>query len=152
ANVCTKPTIYLTFDDGPSPNLGTGTVLDVLRKNSLKATFFINMKNAKNNPSHQKKLIQRMVTEGHVVGNHGYEHAPQANKRYYESTTVSKIKDDFAKNELEMEKLHLDGNYSCPTMEVARLQGDGRFEPQVVSMITRDLKIVHAGWNVEFYP
>jgi peptidoglycan/xylan/chitin deacetylase (PgdA/CDA1 family) len=74
-NVCTKPTIYLTFDDGPSPNHGTETVLDVLRKNSLKATFFINMKNAKNNPSHQKRLLQRMITEGHTIGNHGYEHA-----------------------------------------------------------------------------
>jgi peptidoglycan/xylan/chitin deacetylase (PgdA/CDA1 family) len=151
-SVCIQPTIYLTFDDGPDPKGGTQTVLNVLGANALKATFFINMKSGESNPSLQKALIQRMVSEGHVVGNHGYEHARQANMQYYNSTTVSKIKDDFVTNELAVEKLLLRGVYQCPVMEVARLQGDGRRKPQFVSMITGELKMAHAGWRVEFYP
>ena len=152
ANSCEEKTIYLTFDDGPDPGGGTETVLNVLRNNSsLKATFFLNMKKAEDNPSGQKRLIRNMVSEGHAIGNHGYEHAETADAKYYASVGVSKIKDDFAKNELAMEKLLSDGK-ACPTMEIARLQGDGRSRPEFVSMITNELKIAHAGWRVEFFP
>src|SRR5262245_11166693 len=89
AGICIVPTIHLTFDDGPSLNAGTEVVLDVLRAKSLKATFFLNMKNAKDNPARQRKLIQAMVAEGHVIGSHGYEHAEPASKEYYDSKTIS---------------------------------------------------------------
>jgi peptidoglycan/xylan/chitin deacetylase (PgdA/CDA1 family) len=147
-----RPVVYLTFDDGPSENHGTENVLNVLSRLSLKATFFLNLANAKSKPKSQQKFIQRMVAEGHVIGNHGYKHADQADKAYYGKTNISTIEDDIIKNELEMEKLQLAGNYSCPEMKIARLQGDGRLMPQFVSMITGELKMTHAGWNVEFYP
>lgn len=150
--MCIVPTIHLTFDDGPSPNSGTEVVLDMLRARSLKATFFVNMKNAANDRARQLKLLQRMVSEGHTIGTHGYEHAKEANAKYYSKVAASEIRQDFEKNENELEKLYLVGHDKCPTMEVARLQGDGRFQGQFVAMITKELGMAHAGWNIEFYP
>lgn len=60
--------VYLTFDDGPSPDV-TKRVLDILAKNGVKATFFI-----VNYDDSNKDLVQRMVDEGHTVGIHGYSH------------------------------------------------------------------------------
>jgi peptidoglycan-N-acetylglucosamine deacetylase len=59
----------LTFDDGPDPS-STPLILDILAKNSIKATFFCTGENVTNNPG----LFARIATEGHVVGNHGYYH------------------------------------------------------------------------------
>ncbi len=60
--------IYLTFDDGPSDNV-TPRVLDILRDNNIKATFFINGYNDDKLP-----LIQRIINEGHTLGVHGASH------------------------------------------------------------------------------
>lgn len=61
--------IYLTFDDGPS-EYATKKILDVLKKNDVKATFFIiNFDTTK-----KADLIKRMVKEGHTVAIHGYSH------------------------------------------------------------------------------
>lgn len=61
--------IYLTFDDGPIPNV-TEWVLDVLKKEKIKATFFCIGDNIKKHP----KVFQRILNEGHTVGNHTYNH------------------------------------------------------------------------------
>lgn len=60
--------IYLTFDDGPSKY--TGKLLDLLKKNNVKATFFIVAEFAFKNP----KLIERMKKEGHIIGLHSLAH------------------------------------------------------------------------------
>ncbi|MCD1257878.1 polysaccharide deacetylase family protein [Paenibacillus athensensis] len=62
--------IALTFDDGPDERF-TPQVLDVLRENGVKATFFVLGSQASERPA----LVRRMVREGHVVGNHSYSHA-----------------------------------------------------------------------------
>ena len=64
----TKGVIYLTFDDGPSANI-TPKVLDILKKEKVKATFFV-LNYSKSN----EKLIKRIVKEGHTIGVHGYSH------------------------------------------------------------------------------
>lgn len=61
--------IYLTFDDGPVPGV-TPWVMDLLKKESIKATFFCVGKNAESNPD----LLQRLKDEGHRLGNHTYDH------------------------------------------------------------------------------
>ena len=59
----------LTFDDGPDPD--TETVLDALKAQNLQgATFFVQGINAKRYP----QILQRIVDEGHVIGNHTYDH------------------------------------------------------------------------------
>lgn len=66
--IVSDSTVYLTFDDGPS-NIVTPRVLDILRDNNVKATFFI-----VNYSEENKWLISRMISEGHTVGIHGYSH------------------------------------------------------------------------------
>ncbi|MFT4738335.1 MAG: peptidoglycan/xylan/chitin deacetylase (PgdA/CDA1 family) [Cyclobacteriaceae bacterium] len=64
-----KNEIFLTFDDGPVP-IATPYVLDVLADYQAKATFFVVGENAANN----LKLMDRIVSEGHRLGNHTYNH------------------------------------------------------------------------------
>lgn len=61
--------IYLTFDDGPIPEV-TPWVLDLLSLYGVKATFFMVGENAERHP----ELLQRVRDEGHRVGNHSYNH------------------------------------------------------------------------------
>ena len=68
------PEVALTFDDGPSPKY-TPLLLDGLKERNVRATFFLLGKNVKEN----QKLVQRMQTEGHLLGNHTYNHV-QLNK------------------------------------------------------------------------
>lgn len=60
-------TIYLTFDDGPSSI--TPKVLDILKEEGIKATFFVLNKSDAYN-----YLLKRMVDEGHSIGLHGNSH------------------------------------------------------------------------------
>lgn len=61
--------IYLTFDDGPEPQM-TPAVLDILRKEGVCATFFIVGENARRYPH----LVDRIRYEGHRIGCHTYHH------------------------------------------------------------------------------
>ncbi len=61
--------IYLTFDDGPSPEV-TPWVLDQLDKFNAKATFFCLGKNVEQYP----ELFEEIKRRGHAVGNHSYSH------------------------------------------------------------------------------
>ncbi|MEO6731764.1 MAG: polysaccharide deacetylase family protein [Ferruginibacter sp.] len=65
----TEKVIYLTFDDGPDP-VATTFVLDVLKKYDAKATFFCIGQNVLEQPS----VYERIVNEGHAVGNHTFNH------------------------------------------------------------------------------
>lgn len=60
--------IYLTFDDGPSSKV-TEQILDILKENDIKATFFILNYSKSSIP-----ILQRMAEEGHTIGLHGMSH------------------------------------------------------------------------------
>ena len=64
-----RDVVALTFDDGPSPDT-TPRVLDILRAEGVRATFFVLGKHAERHP----ELVERIVREGHELGNHGYDH------------------------------------------------------------------------------
>ena len=61
--------IYLTFDDGPTPEV-TPWVLDCLKQYNAKGTFFCLGRNVEKYP----ELYQQILNEGHAVGNHTYSH------------------------------------------------------------------------------
>ena len=61
--------VYLTFDDGPIPE-ATPFILDVLRSEGVKATFFCVGDNVRKYP----ELFQQILDEGHGVGNHTHNH------------------------------------------------------------------------------
>ncbi|MEV6714144.1 bifunctional polysaccharide deacetylase/glycosyltransferase family 2 protein [Lentzea sp. NPDC051208] len=62
-------TVVLTFDDGPDPEW-TPKVLDVLRRNEVKATFFVTGANA----AQHQDVLERVHAEGHEVGLHTFTH------------------------------------------------------------------------------
>lgn len=76
-----KGTIYLTFDDGPNQGT-TNKILDVLKKENVKATFFVTC----NGPD---SLIKRMHDEGHTVALHTASH----NYSYVYSSVDNYFKD-----------------------------------------------------------
>lgn len=64
-----EQSLYLTFDDGPHPNI-TPLVLDKLKEYNAKATFFCIGDRVKRYP----ELTQRILEEGHAIGNHTQHH------------------------------------------------------------------------------
>ena len=60
--------VYLTFDDGPGTQ--TEKILDILKKENVKATFFVTGKD----DSYSRKIYKRIVDEGHTLGLHSYSH------------------------------------------------------------------------------
>ncbi len=61
--------VVLTFDDGPNPEW-TPKILDILKDKGVRASFFIIGENGTANP----RLVQRILAEGHDLGNHTYTH------------------------------------------------------------------------------
>ncbi|MGI8469340.1 MAG: glycosyltransferase [Pyrinomonadaceae bacterium] len=61
--------IALTFDDGPDPTW-TPKILDILKQENVKGTFFVIGENGQANP----ELVKRIVNEGHEIGNHTFTH------------------------------------------------------------------------------
>lgn len=61
--------VFLTFDDGPDPH-NTPRVLDVLAEHDAHATFFLVAQRA----AEQRDLLQRILQQGHGIGNHSLDH------------------------------------------------------------------------------
>lgn len=62
--------VALTFDDGPLPG-ATDEILDTLAALDVRATFFVIGREAERHPA----ILRRISDEGHVVGNHSFDHA-----------------------------------------------------------------------------
>jgi peptidoglycan/xylan/chitin deacetylase (PgdA/CDA1 family) len=86
--------IALTFDDGPD-NKYTPAILDILQKYHVKATFFVLGIRALENPS----IIRRIVNEGHVIGNHSFDHANPA------KMTEAQFEKQFTRTQLILDNL-----------------------------------------------
>lgn len=94
--------VFLTFDDGPSKAV-TPHILDTLKENNIKATFFLLGSRVKLNPD----LVKREYDEGHYIANHGYSH--QYSKIYESSNTIL---EEYNKTEKEIQKALGNANYS----------------------------------------
>lgn len=70
AGAARLPVVYFSLDDGPSPV--TAKVLDVLKEQGVKATFFV----MANTQEYAAPLYRRIVEEGHALGIHTYSHRP----------------------------------------------------------------------------
>ncbi len=62
-------TVYLTFDDGPTPQV-TEWVLSILKQHNIKATFFCIGNNIEKHP----EIFKKVIKEGHTVANHTFNH------------------------------------------------------------------------------
>ena len=72
-----EPVLFLTFDDGPIPEITTW-VLDVLAKYNAKATFFCVGDNVAKHP----QVYGKVLSEGHLVGNHTQNHLQGIKNRF----------------------------------------------------------------------
>lgn len=132
--------VYLTFDDGPSPDV-TARILDILAANHIKATFFICNYNEATLP-----LLKRMVAEGHTIGIHGYSHDYSA---IYAST------DAFMENVYKLkDKLKQDTGYDAFCM---RFPGGSsntvskEYSPGIMTNLVQlltDNDMMYVDWNV----
>ena len=96
-----KKRAFLTFDDGPS-NV-TPMILDTLKKENVKATFFVLGKMVEQKPD----MVKRMYDEGHFIANHGYSHV-------YDSIYSSKeaVLDEFNKCNIAVQNAIGDEKYN----------------------------------------
>lgn len=86
--------IALTFDDGPHEM--TLLVLDVLKKHNAKATFFCIGKNVEKHP----EILKKIIGEGHLVGNHSYDHS-----RLFDFYRKDKLVAEIVKTDALIEKI-----------------------------------------------
>ncbi|MEL1253874.1 polysaccharide deacetylase family protein [Flavobacterium sp. DGU38] len=89
----TEKKIALTFDDGPSEF--TLEVLEILKKYNAKATFFCIGKNIETHP----EILQKIIDEGHLVGNHSYSHS-----QFFDFYTYPTIMEELQKTDQLLEK------------------------------------------------
>jgi peptidoglycan-N-acetylglucosamine deacetylase len=89
----TEKKIALTFDDGPS--VYTLGVLELLKKYNAKATFFCIGKNIEKHP----EILQKVISEGHLVGNHSYSHS-----KFFDFYNAKKITEELQKTDQLLEK------------------------------------------------
>lgn len=114
--------IYLTFDDGPTPEV-TPWVLDNLRDYDAKGTFFCLGRNVDRYPH----LYDQILKDGHAVGNHTYSHlkgSHTSNKEYL--------------NDIELARNDIDSSLFRPPY--------GRFRKSQIREIRKDYRIVM--WDV----
>lgn len=82
--------VYLTFDDGPTPEI-TEKVLEILERHHIKATFFCIGDNVRKYP----EIVQKIISKHHSIGNHTYSHLKgwkTSTKTYISNTEACEIK------------------------------------------------------------
>ncbi len=92
--------IYLTFDDGPIPNV-TEWVLEILKSEDIKATFFC----IGDNIQKHSEVYKRILAEGHQTGNHTFNHLNGWN------TETNRYIDNFKLCETEILKLNAEHSF-----------------------------------------
>lgn len=126
--------VYLTFDDGPSDRI-TPKILDVLKKEDVKATFFIVGKSA----VLRKNILRRMSREGHTLGVHSYSHA--YNEIY--SSRASLLNDIEKCNAVIKEITGKDA-------EVYRFPGGSHWVKENLKDAVKNLGLRYVDWNASF--
>lgn len=110
--------VYLTFDDGPSPDI-TPKVLDILKENDVPATFFVLGKCA----DRYSDLLKREYKEGHYIANHGYTHS--YSQIYSSKDTVY---EEFIKTENSIKNALGNQNYNSYLFRFPGGSSGGKYE------------------------
>lgn len=128
--------VYLTFDDGPGTQ--TEKILDILKEEKVKATFFVLGKE----DEYSKKIYKRIVKEGHTLGMHSYSH------RYDEIySSKEKFRED---TEKEYQFLHsITGEYP----KFYRFPGGSRSEMMEIPFedladVLKQYDLSYIDWNI----
>lgn len=131
---------YLTFDDGPSTAV-TPLILDVLKEQNIKATFFVLGTNVNKNPD----LVKREYLEGHYIANHGYSHI--YSKIYKNS---EKVLEEYNKTENAIRNAIGNSDYSSHLFRFPGGYTGGRYEKikKEAGKLLNDNDISYVDWNV----
>lgn len=131
--------VFLTFDDGPSKSV-TPLILDLLKQENVRATFFVLGNNTKYNPD----LVKREFDEGHYIANHGYTHkystvyaSPEATLEEYNFTQQA-IRDALGNQNYKSKVFRFPGGSNGGYYHTAK---------QNSKAYLRENGIVHLDWN-----
>ena len=123
--------VYLTFDEGYEAGY-TPKLLDILKENNVKAAFFITAHYLNTQP----ELVQRMIEEGHIVGNHTVNHKSMPD------LDDEKIKEEIMNLHTAVyEKFNYEMKYIRPPM--------GEFSERTLE-ITKKLGYITTMWSLAY--
>ncbi len=131
--------VFLTFDDGPSKSV-TPLILDLLKQQNIKATFFLLGSRVEKNP----QIVKRQYEEGHYVTNHGYSHVYSL---IYESP--QSVIDEYNKTEEAIRGAIGKPDYSSYLFRFPGGTSGGRHKnvKQEAKQILEQNGIAHIDWN-----
>ena len=122
--------ISLSFDDGPHPEQ-TPIILDILKRQNIKAVFFCIGNNAKNYP----ELVKRIENEGHIIGNHSFLHS-----FWFDLLSKKKMKEEIVNTNLLIQDLiNKKMNFFRPPFGVTT---------PVLARAIKETKMVPVGWSL----
>lgn len=129
--------LYLTFDDGPLPNL-TSWILDELDKYNAKATFFVVGENAKRH----EPIFNEIVNRGHAIGNHTFNHLNGW------TTSLKNYLDNVEKCKTIINELHPPSTILHQPLKLFR-PPYGKLKPSQIKHLKKQYRIVM--WDILSY-
>ncbi len=131
--------VFLTFDDGPSKSV-TIPILDILKENNIKATFFMLGSNVNRYP----EIVKRAYQEGHYIANHSFTHEY---KKIYESP--DKVLEEYNKTEKAIRKAIGDNTYNSRLFRFPGGSVGGKYDKnkqEAIKLLNKN-NIAHLDWN-----
>ncbi len=130
---------YLTFDDGPSKTV-TPLILDLLKEEKIKATFFVLGSRVELYP----ELVKREYEEGHYIANHGYSHVYQD---IYSSTQA--VLDEYYKTENSIREALEIEDYRCFLFRFPGGSTGGKYNSlkSQAKTVLEENNIAYVDWN-----
>ena len=145
-----EKTVYLTFDDGPIPEV-TPWILKTLREKGVKATFFMVGDNVRRHP----EVYRQVIEEGHAVGNHTFHHLQGLFTSTHDYLRDVRLAGSLIGTKLfrpphghmrEMQYLALSRSYKCVMWDVVTRDYNASLTPDyvlgVVKRLARDGSII----------
>lgn len=130
---------YLTFDDGPSENI-TPQILEILKNEDVKATFFVLGSRVELRP----ELVKRAYEEGHYIANHGYSHVYTS---IYSSAQA--VLDEYNNTERKIKEAIGNEEYSSHLFRFPGGSEGGKYAKvkNAAKALLEENNISHINWN-----
>lgn len=131
--------VFLTFDDGPSKSV-TIPILDILKQNNVKATFFVLGSNAERYP----EIVKRAYQEGHYIANHGFTHVYS---NIYSSPQA--VLDEYNRTETAIKNAIGDQTYNSRVFRFPGGTSGGKYaniKAEAVNLLNQN-NVSHLDWN-----
>ena len=131
--------VFLTFDDGPSSNV-TPMVLDTLKAENIKATFFLLGSRVELNP----EIVKRAYQEGHYIANHSFTHVYS---NIYSSPQA--VLDEYNRTEIAIKNAIGDQTYNSRVFRFPGGTSGGKYaniKAEAVNLLNQN-NVAHLDWN-----